>query len=51
MVVKENGQDDRLGGFKSYLPSDDFFNPPQDQDLSAFQSGLIPLPSKAGVRQ
>jgi general secretion pathway protein D len=51
MVVKENGQDDRLGSLKSYLPSDQFFNPPQDQDLSAFQSGLIPLPSPTGVRQ
>ena len=50
MVVKENGQDERLAGLKSYLPSDNFFNPPQDQDLSAFQSGLIPLPSAAGAR-
>nr|WP_314898719.1 secretin N-terminal domain-containing protein [uncultured Deefgea sp.] len=51
MVVKENGQDDRLGGLRSYLPSDEFFNSPQDQDLSAFQSGVIPFPSKAGVPQ
>ncbi|MGL4996973.1 MAG: type II secretion system protein GspD [Deefgea sp.] len=51
MVVKENGQDDRLGGLKSYLPSDDFFNSLQDQNLSAFQSGLIPLPSANGARQ
>ncbi len=51
MVVKENGQDDRLGGLKSYLPSDDFFNPVQDKDLSAFQSGLIPMPSSTGARQ
>lgn len=51
MVVKENGQDDRLGGLKSSLPGDDFFNPSRDQDLSAFQSGLIPLPNTAGARQ
>lgn len=51
MVVKENGQDDRLGGLKSYLPSDDFFNSLQDQNLSAFQSGLIPLPNSVGARQ
>lgn len=49
IVVKENGQDDRFGGLK--LPSDDFFNMPQDQHLSAFQSGLVPMPAQSGVRQ
>jgi len=51
IVVKESGQDERLGSLKSYLPSDDFFNLPQDQELSAFQSGLIPFPRQQGVRQ
>jgi general secretion pathway protein D len=48
IVVKEKTQES-MGGFE--LPGDQFFNPSRDQDLSAFQSGLIPLPSQAGARQ
>lgn len=48
IVVKDSNQES-MGGFE--LPGDQFFNSSKDQDLSAFQSGLIPLPSKAGARQ
>ncbi|WP_051534833.1 type II secretion system protein GspD [Deefgea rivuli] len=48
IVVKDKTQEN-MGGFE--LPTDNFFNLAKDQDLSAFQSGLIPLPSQAGARQ
>ena len=48
IVVKEHGQGGSTGGFE--LPTERFFNSAADQDLSAFQSGLIPFPSQTGVR-
>lgn len=48
IVVKDKTQES-MGGFE--LPTDNFFNLASDQNLSAFQSGLIPLPSQAGARQ
>ncbi|BCL77191.1 type II and III secretion system protein [Jeongeupia sp. HS-3] len=47
MVVKNASVDGDFSGFKDYLPGQDFFDKPQDQDLSAFQGGLTALPGKA----
>ncbi|QLG88806.1 secretin N-terminal domain-containing protein [Chitinibacter bivalviorum] len=48
IVVHEDGLNGAQSGLKSLLPGEDFFNPPSDQAISAFQSGVIPLPKEAG---
>jgi MSHA biogenesis protein MshL len=46
IVVHENGLKDQLPHYQQWLPDDHFFSQPSDQQLSAFQSGLVPLPAK-----
>ena len=48
IVVKGHPQDAGMGGFE--LPTAQFFNTVNEHNLSAFQSGLIPLPDQAGAR-
>ncbi|GHD61745.1 pilus (MSHA type) biogenesis protein MshL [Jeongeupia chitinilytica] len=46
VAVKNASVDGDLSGLKSYLPGGDFFDQPQDQNLSAFQGGLTSLPGR-----
>ncbi|AOY01286.1 type II secretion system protein GspD [Jeongeupia sp. USM3] len=46
MVVRNASVDGDLSGLKGYLPGADFFDKPQDQDLSAFQGGLTASPNR-----
>lgn len=49
VMVKEGGLENELAAYKQFSPDKDFFQRPQDHDLSAFSSGNLPLPeSKPG---
>lgn len=48
VAVKEGGRHGELSGLRPFLPDQNFFNQDSDHDLSAFQSGNIPL--RPGVR-
>ncbi|WP_373976582.1 type II and III secretion system protein [Chitinibacter sp. SCUT-21] len=45
IVVRENGVNGELAAYQQYLPTNDYFSPAGDQQLSAFQSGLL-LPNQ-----
>ncbi|WP_052190472.1 pilus (MSHA type) biogenesis protein MshL [Chitinibacter sp. ZOR0017] len=47
IVVREQGLAAEQASDQRFLPGDDFFQRSSDQELSAFQGGLVPLPAKA----
>ncbi|WP_432722451.1 secretin N-terminal domain-containing protein [Jeongeupia wiesaeckerbachi] len=46
VTVHNASVDGDLAGLKGYLPTADFFESPQDQNLSAFRGGLTTLPDQ-----
>lgn len=44
VLIKDNNSD--LGNYQQFLPNDQFFKKEADHDLSAFQSGSVPLGTK-----
>ncbi|AZN37231.1 pilus (MSHA type) biogenesis protein MshL [Iodobacter ciconiae] len=44
VLIKDAGSD--LGNYQQFLPNDQFFKNEADHDLSAFQSGSVPLGTK-----
>lgn len=49
IMVKDGSLEGELAAYKQFSPDKDFFQRPQDHDLSAYTSGNVPLPvSKPG---
>lgn len=46
IIVHENGVNGEQSAYKQFMPAGDYFNMPEDHQLSAFQSGSVPLPAK-----
>ncbi|QLI81827.1 secretin N-terminal domain-containing protein [Chitinibacter fontanus] len=46
IIVHENGVNGEQSAYKQFMPAGDYFNVPEDHQLSAFQSGSVPLPAK-----
>ncbi|MDR3411849.1 MAG: pilus (MSHA type) biogenesis protein MshL [Formivibrio sp.] len=47
IVIRQNGLESELANFRPLIPDQHFFDSPQDQELSAFHSGNLPLPSRS----